>query len=114
MLPNKILKYILDIDSVIQEIESIKSTCNNNFENFNSNFILSRAIERQLEIIGEALNKLKQLEPDIAINSVKSIIALRNLIAHAYDSVDNEILWGIIQKDIPNLKKDIDKLRSYF
>ena len=112
MLPDKILKYILDIDSVIQEIESIKSTCNNNFENFNSNFILSRAIERQLEIIGEALNKLKQLDPDIAINSVKSIIALRNLIAHAYDSVDNEILWGIIQKDIPNLKKDIDKLRS--
>ncbi len=112
MLPDKILKYLLDIDSIIQEIESIKTSCQNNFENFNDNFILSRAVERQLEIIGEALNKLKQLDPTIAINSVKSIIALRNLIAHAYDSVDNEILWGIIQKDIPILKKDIDKLRS--
>ena len=51
----KILKYILDIQSVIQEIETIKTKANNNFISFKSDIILQRAIERDLEIIGEAI-----------------------------------------------------------
>jgi uncharacterized protein with HEPN domain len=112
MLPKILLKYILDIENIINEIEQIKASVNNNFFTFKKDFVATRAIERQLEIIGEAINKINKINPDIKITGVKSIICLRNLIAHAYDSVDLEILWGIIQKDIPVLKKDLEELRS--
>lgn len=112
MPPDKILKYLLDIESIILEIEMVKKITENNFDNFQKNFLITRAVERQLEIIGEALNKIKQLDSSLQINNSKNIISLRNLIVHAYDSIDIEILWGIIQKDIPILKSDIEKIKN--
>jgi len=107
----KALKYILDIESIISELELIKSRVNNNFNLFQKDFIIKRACERDLEIIGEAINKLIQLEPNINISSTKNIIGLRNLIIHSYDSVEDEIIWGIIQKDIPILKAEIELIK---
>ena len=49
----KLLKYILDIESIIEEIESIKQKTHNDFQNFSDDIILQRAVERDLEIIGE-------------------------------------------------------------
>lgn len=108
----KVLKYILDIQSVIQEIESIKAKTINNFKNFQSDIILQRAIERDLEIIGEAIKKIFELEPNIKISSVRNIIGLRNIISHAYDSIEPEMIWGIIQKDIPVLEKELESLKE--
>jgi len=105
------LKYILDIESIISELELIKSKVNNNFNLFQKDFIIKRASERDLEIIGEAINKLIKLEPNINISGTKNIIGLRNLIIHSYDSVEDEIIWGIIQKDIPILKTEIEQLK---
>ncbi|WP_222101974.1 HepT-like ribonuclease domain-containing protein [Fluviicola chungangensis] len=76
----KVLKYILDIQSVIQEIETIKTKTNNNFNSFKSDIILQRAIERDLEIIGEAIRKILEIDPTIKITSAKNIIGLRNII----------------------------------
>ena len=109
---NKVLKYLLDIESIIEEIDSLKKKVNNNFDNFRSDFIIIRAAERDIEIIGEAVNKLYQIEPNINISGIAKIVGLRNLIIHAYDSVDTEIIWGIIQKDIPVLKEEIKQLKS--
>lgn len=108
MQPN-ILKYILDIQSVIQEIETIKTKANNNFTSFKSDIILQRAIERDLEIIGEAIRKIIEIDPTITITSAKNIIGLRNIISHAYDSVEPEMIWGIIQNNIPVLADEIKK-----
>lgn len=108
----KLLKYILDIETVIAEIESIKLRTENNFINFSDDIILQRAIERDLEIIGEAVRKILELKPDAEITSSKHIIGLRNIIAHAYDSVEPEMLWGIIQKNIPVLVVEIKKLKG--
>jgi uncharacterized protein with HEPN domain len=108
----KVLKYILDIQSVILEIEAVKTRTGNNFMVFRSDIILQRATERDLEIIGEALKKITELEPIISITSVKKIIGLRNIISHAYDSIDSEIIWGIIQKDIPILSDEIAGLKD--
>ncbi len=60
-MQHKILKYLLDIESVILEIEAIKIKSENNFANFKSDIILQRAIERDLEIIGEAIRKIWKL-----------------------------------------------------
>jgi uncharacterized protein with HEPN domain len=108
----KALKYILDIESIISELELIKSRVENNFNLFQKDFIIKRASERDLEIIGEAINKLIKLEPTINISGTKNIIGLRNLIIHSYDSVEDEIIWGIIQKDIPILKAEIEQLKK--
>ncbi len=109
---HKSLKYILDIESVIAEIEEIKIRTKNNFDEYRSDFLMKRATERDLEIIGEAIRKLIEINPNIQIGNSQKIIGLRNLISHAYDSVDDELIWGIIQKSIPDLKIEIELLKS--
>lgn len=108
----KSLKYILDIESVINEINSIKERTSNDFNQFQKDIVLQRAIERDLEIIGEAIRNLIELDPEISITSSKKIIGLRNIISHAYDSIEPELIWAIIQKDIPLLSEEILKLKS--
>lgn len=108
----KLLKYILDVESVIKEIESIKQKTQNNFNNFSDNIILQRAVERDLEIIGEAIRKMVEINPNIQITASKNIIGLRNIISHAYDSVEPEMLQGIIQKNIPILMNEIRDLKN--
>jgi uncharacterized protein with HEPN domain len=110
-MQHKILKYLLDIESVIIEIEHIKTKSENNFTNFKSDIILQRAIERDLEIIGEAIRKILEIEPNIQITASKNIIGLRNIL-HAYDSIEPEMIWGIIQKNIPILSVEIKKIKS--
>jgi uncharacterized protein with HEPN domain len=109
----KLLKYILDIESVIEEIESIKQKTQNDFNNFSNDIILQRAVERDLEIIGEAIRNMININPDIQITASKNIVGLRNIISHAYDSVETEMLWGIIQKNIPLLAEEIRNLREH-
>ena len=106
-MQHKLLKYFLDIESIIIEIEAIKTKTDNNFILFKSDIILQRAIERDLEILGEAIKKITEISPVIEISSIKNIIGLRNIIAHAYDSVEPEMIWAIIQKDIPKLSNEI-------
>lgn len=109
MNPEK-LKYILDIESVISEVEHTLTFVNHDFTTFCNNSIAIRAVERNIEIIGEAVKKLRDLNVDLPHNT--RIIGMQNIIAHAYDTVDNELLWNIITHHIPELKKEITKLRS--
>jgi uncharacterized protein with HEPN domain len=111
-MQHKVLKYILDIESIIIEIESIKRRLNNDFNLFSKDIIMQRAVERDLEIIGEAVRKISELQPDIIISSSKKIIGLRNIISHAYDSIEPALIWGIIQKDIPILSVEIQDLKN--
>lgn len=108
----KILKFLLDIQSVIEEIETVKTKSNNNFNSFRSDILLQRAVERDLEIIGEAIRKIIEVDPSIKITSAKHIIGLRNIISHAYDSVEPEMIWGIIQNNIPVLAKEINEIKG--
>lgn len=110
--PNKVLKYILDIESIITELELIIDHHQGEFTNFQSSFISVRAVERDLIIIGEAVTKLISLDTTIEISGVKHIIGLRNLIVHSYDSVDPAVLWKILQKDLPILKADLSEWRK--
>jgi len=97
---------------VILEIESFKSLVENNFQIYITKLVVKRAVERDLEIIGEAVKKLLMLEPKIKIESSRKIIGLRNMISHAYDTIEDELIWGIIQKDIPRLLDEIEKIKG--
>ena len=65
-----------------------------------------RAVERELEIIGEAVNRLLKLNSTIEISFARIIVDLRNKVIHSYDSIDNEIIWKVVMKDIPILKAE--------
>ncbi len=106
----EVLKYILDIESVISEIENIIDFVNHDFKQFSQNPIAIRAVERNLEIVGEAVKKLK--EQGVQLENDSKIIGLRNIIAHAYDSVDNSLLWNIMTRHIPNLKMELQSFRN--
>ncbi len=107
---NEKLKYLLDIESVIQELEKIVSHHNSDYSDFVSNFISIRAVERDLIIIGEAIVKLLKIDQDLKISSAKHIVGLRNMIVHAYDSIDPTTLWKILIKDLSILKSEVNEL----
>ncbi len=112
MLRKEVLKYILDIEAVIDELEQIIKLYDQDYDKFSSSFIAIRAVERDIMIIGEAVNKLIKSEPEIKISSAKHIIGLRNMIVHAYDSIDPTTLWRIMIKDIPILKTEIAQVKG--
>jgi len=72
--------------------------------------MLRRAIERELEIIGEALNRIEKLNPTINITSKKQIINMRNRVIHGYDKIDDEIIWGVLVRHLPLLKIEVLEL----
>jgi uncharacterized protein with HEPN domain len=82
----------------------------NGFTEYKSNKLLRRGIERELEIIGEATNRILILDENIEISDSRRIVDLRNWVIHGYDKVDDVIIWGIISKDLPKLKEQVDKL----
>jgi uncharacterized protein with HEPN domain len=83
---------------------------NRDFVEYCKNKQLRRAVERELEIIGEALNNLKKLDDTVEITFYRQIIGLRNQIIHSYDNIDNETIWGILMKHLPTLKIEIENL----
>ncbi len=74
--------------------------------------MLKRAVERNLEIISEAINRILKRDADFEnkISEAKSIIGLRNHVIHAYDSVSDENIWSIIINHLPKLKEEVDGL----
>lgn len=83
---------------------------NRDFKDYSNNKLVRRAVERELEIIGEALNQLKKIDNSIEISYFKQIISLRNQIIHSYDNIDNETIWAIVIKHLPLLKIEIENL----
>ena len=68
------------------------------------------AVVRAIEIIGEAVSRILKIDPDVNITDARRIVDLRNFVIHGYDRVDDVVIWGIISKDIPRLKSQVDKL----
>lgn len=101
--------YLSDISNAISSIFEYLGE-DRNFKDYESNKLLRRAVERELEIIGEATNRLLKVDPTVDISEARRIVNLRNLVIHAYDSVDNVIIWGIIHKDLPLLRKQVQDL----
>lgn len=69
-------------------------------------------MERELEIIGEAVNKALVIQPDLSdsIADSRRIVDLRNYVIHVYDKIDDVIIWGVVSKNLPLLNAQIEKL----
>ncbi|WPD24862.1 MAG: HepT-like ribonuclease domain-containing protein [Candidatus Electrothrix scaldis] len=70
------------------------------------------AVERQFEIIGEALNRIKKIDASLLdrVDNWREIIGFRNVIAHGYDVIENEIVWNSVKEDIPVLLDQLQRL----
>jgi uncharacterized protein with HEPN domain len=104
----KVLKCLYDIKFAIEEIDSFFVGREKRFEEYVNDVILKRAIERDLEIIGEAMNRILKENPEIGIDNARRIIGLRNQIIHGYDTVSDENIWGIVMIQLPKLQKEVD------
>jgi len=105
----EIKKYLFDINESIDSIEKYLGD-KRDFNVYSANKMLRRAVEREFEIIGEAMNRIEKLDSVLNISGKKQIINMRNRVIHGYDKIDNEIIWGVIVKHLPTLKTEIQDL----
>lgn len=109
---DELTKYLYDVLTACQEIEEETNARGRDFNVFCSDRVYRRFVERDFEIIGEAMNRVLKIKPDISITSARKIVNTRNLVIHSYDSLDHEILWSIVIKHLPILKEEIQGLLS--
>ena len=93
-------KLLIDIEQAALNID-IHLGGQRVWEEFSTNITKRRAVERELEIIGEATNNLLKIDPDVALSSARNIVNLRNRVIHAYDAVDDTLIWKVVVKDVP-------------
>lgn len=93
---------LVAIDEIEQDLPSV-----NDFNLNKQNRTAKRAIERNLEIIGEAMNRILGTDATANISSGRKIVNLRNQIIHGYDSISDEIIYTIATRDVPRLKKEV-------
>lgn len=108
-MDERILKWLFDIQNAISDIDSYFDSEDRNFYDYQSNYMRKKAIERALEIIGEATNRIITKDNSflLKISEAKAIIGLRNQIIHAYDNVSDEMIWSILVTHLPKLKSEI-------
>lgn len=108
-MEDDIKTWLSDIKQAIIEINEFLPD-QKNFYQFKKDLKTKRAIERDVEIIGEAANRILKQQPEIQITDIKKIIDTRNRIIHGYDSVSDEIIWSIVVKYLPRLDNDVTEL----
>lgn len=101
---------MFDILNAIEEIESFIADKPKNFFEYQYDKKTKRAVERNIEIIGEAVNRILKEEPTISIENARNIVGARNRIIHSYDSVSDTLIWSIITTHLPKLKEEVKLL----
>ncbi|HNP96760.1 MAG TPA: DUF86 domain-containing protein, partial [Cyclobacteriaceae bacterium] len=90
-MDNEVKTWLRDIEQAIGEINSFMPD-EKNFKNFQKDIKTKRAVERNIEIIGEAMSRILKADPNIKISHTRKIVDTRNRIIHGYDSVSEDIL----------------------
>lgn len=82
------------------------------FADYEADEVLRSAVERQFEIIGEAFTQLRRVDPEVAaaIPGLPRIVAFRNVLVHGYASVDNRLVWGVIEAHLGPMRAAVEKL----
>lgn len=107
-MKREIKKYLFDINTSIDSIFEYLGSERNFFE-YQQNKLLRRGVEREIEIIGEATNRILRIDPEFHLTNARQIVDTRNWVIHGYDRVDDVVIWGIISNHLPNLKKEVEE-----
>ncbi|MCE7063132.1 DUF86 domain-containing protein [Dyadobacter sp. CY343] len=106
----EIKTWLFDMLNAISEIESFVADRPLLFANYQADLRTKRAVERNVEIIGEAMNRIMKKDTSIHITNSRKLVDVRNRIIHGYDSVSDEVIWGIVVRHIPILRAEIEAL----
>lgn len=96
---------ILSISSIDEHLEGRRI-----LDEYINNKTKRRAVERELEIIGEAVSKILKINPEISISYARQIVDLRNKVIHSYDNVNDIVIWSIIMNHLPTLRSEVKLL----
>ena len=112
MLPLEVRKYLYDIRQACELLHEF--TAGKTVADYAAHAMLRAAVERQFEIIGEALNQMFKRDASLAlrISDHRRIIAFRNRLIHGYADIDHEVVWGVLETNLPTLRLEVEALLS--
>ncbi len=110
-MQDEIKVWLEDIERAISEINDFMPEPRN-FLEFEKDIKTKRAVERNIEIIGEAMTRILKVEPAIEISDSRKIVDTRNRIIHGYDSVSDDVIWLIAIRYLPILDNEIKELKK--
>ena len=87
-------------------------TAGRTFDDYLTDDMLRSAVERQFEIVGEAFAGLRRADPALAalIPDLARIVAFRNVLIHGYATVDDQLVWGVVERDLPRLLTTLQRM----
>lgn len=90
----------------------VSATEGKTLEDYSTDRLLRQAVERNLEIVGEAVGRLRRNDPDttLQLSEHERIVAFRNVLIHGYDLVEDELVWETIQTKLPVLLAEVEEL----
>ena len=103
-------KHLYDVLLSIEETESYFEGSPSVYQDFEKDILRQRAVERNVEIMGEAINRILKIDADFQLPHARAIVNTRNRVIHGYDSVTPDFLWTLIMNHIPALKRDVMEL----
>jgi len=103
-------KLLYDIQQASEQVSGF--VAGKSFIDYETDSLFRSGVERQFEIMGEALNQLSKIDVKIAnqITDYKKIISFRNILIHGYADIDNRLVWNIIENKLPGLMQEVKKL----
>ena len=106
-MDSEIKTWLFDVLQSIEEIESYFEGRPKRFDDYITDIRTKRAVERDIEIIGEAVNRIHKKDKDFKLENAQKIIGTRNRIAHGYDKISDDLMWSIVINHLPKLKSEI-------
>lgn len=106
----EIKTWLFDILQSIKEIESYYTDRPKDFAEYEKDVKTKRAIERNIEIIGEAVNRILKNNDRIHITNAQQIVGTRNRIIHGYDKISDDMIWSIVINHLPKLKSEVERI----
>lgn len=109
-MDNEIKTWLYDILQSINEIDSYYDSKPKIFDEFVADTKTKRAIERNLEIIGEAVNRILKKDKKFNLDNAEKIVGTRNRIIHGYDKISDDLIWSIVINHLPKLRAEVNRL----
>jgi uncharacterized protein with HEPN domain len=109
-MKDEVRKHLLDILDIAEELQGF--TEGMDFKGYQKSQVTQRAVERNFEIIGEALARIKKLDEEVLarISDHHRIIGFRNILIHGYDIVDEMVVWNAVKNHLPILLREIQEI----
>ena len=112
MLPLEVRKYLFDIQEACELLAQF--TEGKSLDDYVANPLLRSAVERQFEVIGEAIKQMLDINPQMSssISDHQRIISFRNRLIHGYADIAHDVVWGVLESNLPKLRREVKALLS--